>query len=559
MEWRGSKLNSLLNQLRFDQIPNIENRQPFTSFNNSTMEKNPLEVARLPEAKEILQRCREAGEKLWFPSTYTQEVGKDRYSIEDTLWQMRQSGLIEVKDWVKGQGQGYGLTPIGVALADNKPIPKDLHEDHSEAESEEGEVQPKLRVTAPEQDRSVWNRGETARQILSNSKPIIAVPIIAVIVVVWFLVGLVVAWRTDAGIQTYLTEGSAQVLNKIGAVSGFAIEQGQWWKLLSSVFVHVGLLHLFCNLFVLAAIGPVAELALGRIKFLYLYILCGLAGSAFAIAIQPNVILAGASGANWGMMVALLVWLLLNKRHLPNGMVADMSRRLMIVLLLNAGVSFLPGISWQAHLGGAVCGALATWLFETASWSREQFYRSSAWAGLVLIPLALVAGLVVAKKNLDVWQELRPRVVAGLNEGQKDQPKSQAADPSGVDPAVRAAIEREILTDWNLVMALTPDKVEEVLKAVNISSVVRTEKMAKEAQEKAEQLVELVEKAQKRFVKGTTPARDQMNDYLVEVQELAEKLQALGKAKEPPKAEDWNDLIENRAKLRELWDKLTAP
>ena len=76
-----------------------------------------------PTTADVLRWCAAAAPDLWFPSVHAQSTGIPRDSIDDPLWLLRQAGLLQVGDWVRGKGQGYSLTPAGEkALADPQKL-----------------------------------------------------------------------------------------------------------------------------------------------------------------------------------------------------------------------------------------------------------------------------------------------------------------------------------------------------------------------------------------------------------------------------------------------------
>lgn len=125
----------------------------------------------------------------------------------------------------------------------------------------------------------------------------------------------------------------------------------QWFRLVSSIFLHSGLLHIGFNMYVLFLLGPPLERVLGHGRFLALFLVSGLGGSVASYAFSPvRTLSVGASGAIFGLMAA---WIVVSRR-----MNADASQ-VIVLLLINVGLGFvLPGIDWRAHLGGAVTGAL---------------------------------------------------------------------------------------------------------------------------------------------------------------------------------------------------------
>ncbi|MFD9321795.1 rhomboid family intramembrane serine protease [Streptomyces sp. NPDC060053] len=135
----------------------------------------------------------------------------------------------------------------------------------------------------------------------------------------------------------------------LGEIQGVA--EGQWYRLLTSMFLHVSYIHLLSNMLSLWWIGGPLEAALGRARFLTLYLVSGLAGSALSYLLaEPNQAALGASGAIFGLFGALAV-LVRQQRY-------DM-RPIIALLVINLVITFgWSGISWQAHIGGLVAGVV---------------------------------------------------------------------------------------------------------------------------------------------------------------------------------------------------------
>jgi membrane associated rhomboid family serine protease len=336
----------------------------------------------------------------WFPSRHAAETGTDRDSLDEPLTALRLAGLVRVETWVRGVGQGYVLTPEGREAADAGPSVPILT-----AGATELPAAPPPPADSPEADRRVTSR------LGLDPRPPLIVPLLLVANVLCFFVGLVGAIRGEYPVGRYLTESHPYLLHKLGAVSGDDLLRGEWWRLFTSCFVHIGGLHLLVNLFALAMMGPLAELLWGRWRLALIYTVSGLAGSCLAMAVQPGVTLAGASGAIWGLLASLAAWLLLFRRQLPTDVAGDWARRLWLVFILNAGVSFLPGISWQAHLGGGVAGFLTAWLLNAVRF-RTGRRRLVALALLLALPAACFGCLFAAIKWSGRWEEHRQRYVA---------------------------------------------------------------------------------------------------------------------------------------------------
>lgn len=168
-----------------------------------------------------------------------------------------------------------------------------------------------------------------------------------------------------------------------GELVGLA--QGEWYRLLTAAFLHAGILHLGFNMVMLWWIGAPLEEAMGRGRFLLLYVVSGLAGSAGALLLSPTAITVGASGAVFGLLGAAFV--LERQAGIRGGPV-------MTIIILNLAISFLvPRISIGGHVGGLVGGALAMLAFSRFGRGHALYGRMGAigTAGVVAVGIASVA------------------------------------------------------------------------------------------------------------------------------------------------------------------------
>lgn len=169
----------------------------------------------------------------------------------------------------------------------------------------------------------------------------------------------------------------------------------QPWRVVTALFVHGGILHFAMNMLALYVIGRSLERMLGAWRFLALYLIAGMGGSVAVALLAPLTPVVGASGAIFGLFGALLV--------IGRQLGADM-RSILVILGLNLAIGFLPGtnISWQAHVGGLVVGALVGLIFVRTRTKQRQWMQWLLLAGVVVL-LALV--LVFAVPPL-VWARL---------------------------------------------------------------------------------------------------------------------------------------------------------
>jgi membrane associated rhomboid family serine protease len=171
--------------------------------------------------------------------------------------------------------------------------------------------------------------------------------------------------------------------NTIGTwLPGFV--DGAYWQPLTAGFMHVSLLHIAFNMYVLWVIGPQLELALGRVRFLALYLLSLLAGSAVVLWAAPEYqATVGASGAIYGLFAALLVLAL---------KVGGDVRQLLVLIGINVFLTFaIPNISWQGHLGGFIGGAAIAVALIHAPRQRRTPYQVGA---LLLVALAIAVAVI---------------------------------------------------------------------------------------------------------------------------------------------------------------------
>jgi membrane associated rhomboid family serine protease len=187
-----------------------------------------------------------------------------------------------------------------------------------------------------------------------------------------------------------LFAGSTSLTND-GAVSRFFIENGEYWRLVTSGFLHYGIFHLLLNMFMLYLLGSDLEPSLGRLRFAIVYFVSLLGGSFGALLLEPNGLTAGASGAVFGLMGAAFV--LMRRRGIN-----PFETGLGLLLVLNILLSFRPGISLGGHLGGLVAGALATLVILELRERRGL----PAWAPMLLaaaIGVLSVAGSIAVSAS----------------------------------------------------------------------------------------------------------------------------------------------------------------
>ncbi len=185
-----------------------------------------------------------------------------------------------------------------------------------------------------------------------------------------------------------ITEGqarlglSAQVIENggiFGTADGvYVAEPGQWYRVITSGFLHFGAIHLLFNMYLLYLLGQMLEPGLGRVRFALLYFAALLGGSAGAMLLQPDGFHGGASGAVFGLMGAAFVGYRLRG-------INPFSTGIGTTLLLNLVITFtIPGISIGGHLGGVVAGAICAVVVLAPVRGRYPAWASYALPVLVM-------------------------------------------------------------------------------------------------------------------------------------------------------------------------------
>ena len=237
----------------------------------------------------------------------------------------------------------------------------------------------------------------------AGRKPFVTWGLLAAILLVWGAVEL------GGG------SGDSSTLIAFGALQASAVAAGDYWRLLTAMFLHSGVWHLGLNCAGLFILGTQAEKVYGHVRFSAIYLLSGLGASAFSYALNlsraENAVGVGASGAIFGLLGALAAFFLANRDKL-----GDMGRRSFTALLILAGVNLafglaIPGIDNYAHVGGFAAGALLGLAFapdykpaQDAFGRVERLHDANSilkrsWA-LPLAVLIIFAGTLWGNRNV---------------------------------------------------------------------------------------------------------------------------------------------------------------
>ncbi|MBI9051776.1 MAG: rhomboid family intramembrane serine protease [Anaerolineaceae bacterium] len=181
------------------------------------------------------------------------------------------------------------------------------------------------------------------------------------------------------------------------------IDQGQYWRLITPVFLHGSITHILFNMYALYIIGRGIELYYGHVEFALLYFLSGIGGSLFSYFLTPSPSL-GASGAIFGLIAADAILLYRNKEILgPSA--KNMLQRSIMIIAVNLFIGLSPGIDNWGHVGGMMMGIVFAWFagpmvtidrMESEIQIRLKSNRNTS-IRVALIMLLVVCGLLLFK------------------------------------------------------------------------------------------------------------------------------------------------------------------
>jgi len=200
--------------------------------------------------------------------------------------------------------------------------------------------------------------------------------------------------------------GDIGVLVRGGALVHSLVREGEWWRLVTCIFVHVGGVHLVVNGIGLWMLGRLTEELFGGARTITIFAIAGLAGSLASYLASPVGISAGASGAIFGLLGALFVELVLHRQKYRQAWKGGMMGSLAVVTVAQVGVGFLyPVIDQWAHAAGLLGGALAgVALSPTASWARANHVVAKLFAmafGALVAVAAVLATITSIPDSLD--------------------------------------------------------------------------------------------------------------------------------------------------------------
>lgn len=208
---------------------------------------------------------------------------------------------------------------------------------------------------------------------------------------------------------------STKTLVEFGAKYNPLILEGEWWRFITPMFIHIGILHLLMNSVALYYLGMEVEKIYGNARFFVIYLIAGFAGVLASFIFSSGVVSAGASGAIFGCFGALLYFGLLN----PKLFLRTMGTNIIVLILINLALGFtISGIDNAGHIGGLIGGFLATAAVGIPK-KKQVVYSVVATLVLVLGSIALLKYGFTMQQSKSQDAELSILAQEYMNDGEE--------------------------------------------------------------------------------------------------------------------------------------------
>lgn len=309
------------------------------------------------------------------PSKYAIDVARvpcsEEISLFDRVYVLSSKARAIMSDWRSSSS------------IDHRPTPSD-HQTHSKSDAAEV-YEPELLHDPYLHQREQQARYERIRYLFSQPTPITFV-----------LIGLILGiylWCLAIDYSVFgQWSGTPQISLYLGANWPPLIHgEGQWWRTLSSVFLHGGLLHIGFNAYALYILGPAVERLSGSSRYFILIVAAGL-GGAVASLLWSDTPSVGISGSIFGLVGALLGIIRKFRNYLPDQMATGIRRGMIQIAVINLGIGLvLPMIDNAAHIGGFVTGFIVASLMQSRLTTDAKQERSARMAAIALAVLSVFA------------------------------------------------------------------------------------------------------------------------------------------------------------------------
>lgn len=290
-----------------------------------------------------------------------EQLNFDYYKIQSIVKQIKKKTfsfkvntlniLLNVNEDLKIQEEKY-ITPVPIFNNDmhitNKDILDAFPDINEKLLNDNDGIELILNVT-----KDINEKTDKENKIYERTfkpKKIIVTPIIMLICLIMYLIPLYMD-----GTKALVNVSSATNL-LLGANYFKLVKAGQIWRLVTSMFLHWSLIHFLVNMYSLKIIGTQIENLMGKVKYITIYLVSGICGALLSCLIYSDYVSAGASGAIFGLLGALLYF----GYHYRTYLGAALSTQIIPIIIINLAIGFIPGLSIDnaCHIGGLVGGLL---------------------------------------------------------------------------------------------------------------------------------------------------------------------------------------------------------
>jgi membrane associated rhomboid family serine protease len=225
--------------------------------------------------------------------------------------------------------------------------------------------------------------------------------VVLTINILLFVLMSIVEVQSGRGAESFVQSASGPVLYDFGALVPSMVTAGQWWRLITCNFLHIGLMHLMFNSSALFMIGPQVEDIYGSQKFAFIYLATGIASAVASYLLLPAGS-AGASGAIFGLIGLMAAY----GYRLGGRMGRDLMTRMLVWAAIGIAFGFVANANNVAHVGGFIAGALLAFLLTAEHPTTTR--TAAVWNATAIACIGLVAiGFVFAGRVYGTAQEQR--------------------------------------------------------------------------------------------------------------------------------------------------------
>jgi rhomboid protease GluP len=295
----------------------------------------------------------------------------------------------------------------------------------------------------------IWTASEVQqnqrfnRAMAASPLPIVTPILIAINVAVFIVMAV-------NGVS--LTHPSAESFLRWGADFGPLTTHGQWWRIVTAMFVHANFLHVLMNMLILWSIGRFTERLFGRVSFIVLYLFAGIGGNLASLAWQPFTVAMGASGAIFGVYGGLLAVLVLHRNTVPGPRVLAIAKSAAIFLAINVFYGLTQTtVDMAAHIGGLLSGFVLGCGLTGPLVPADPDWRQLRALVVALAGTAIAVVFALRMPVVDDWRSDLSRLIPldAKNQGIYNEAMRRMQLHQMNVAQFAAVIDKQILPPWN--------------------------------------------------------------------------------------------------------------